>query len=207
MIIVMLTVKLCLGRHCCQGWPLCMKGNCAMDGRLAFNAEGNIPKGGQLCQEGDVATKSTLKGFLFSQGMRHPAPLYKLARLRISSIASPLLCHQSLDFRPHHAVLSAFLAWSNFDWRGCFLSLLHTGSPPQIGVDVSCHCFTQGCHLNLMRGAWLLVNVSCPCFTQICHLKLGVDVSCHCFTQVCHRDLAREARLLTGYCYHFFLPS
>ena len=75
--------------------------------------------------------------FLIQLGHAAPAPLYKLAGLHISSIASPLLCCQSLDFRPHNAVLSAFLAWSNFDWGGCFLSLLHTGSPHQIGVDDS----------------------------------------------------------------------
>jgi hypothetical protein len=142
MIVVMLTVELCQGRHCRQGQPLCMKGNCAMDSRLAFNAEVNIAKVGNFAKDGNVATKSTLKAFLFSRGMRHPAPLYKLAGLHIFSIASLLLCRQSLDFRPHDAVLSAFLAWSNFDWGGCFVSLLHTGSPPQIRVDVSCHCFT-----------------------------------------------------------------
>jgi hypothetical protein len=43
-IVEMLTVKLCQGRHCCQGRPLCMKSICAMEGRLAFNAEVNIAK-------------------------------------------------------------------------------------------------------------------------------------------------------------------
>ncbi len=101
-----------------------------MDGGLAFNVEVNIAKVGNFAKDGNVVTKSTLKAFLFSQGMPRPAALYKLAGLHISNIASPLLCRQSLDFRPHNAVLSAFLAWSIFDWGGCFLSLLHTGLPP-----------------------------------------------------------------------------
>ncbi len=79
-----------------------------MDGRLTFNAEVNIAKVGNFAKDGNVATKNALKAFLFSRGMQHLAALYKLAGLRISSIASPLLCHQSLDFRPHDAVLSAF---------------------------------------------------------------------------------------------------
>jgi hypothetical protein len=161
--------------------------------------------------------------------MRHPAPLYKLARVHISGIGSPLFCYQYLDFRPHNAVLSAFSARSIFDWGECFLSLLNTGSPPQIGVDVSCHCFTQVRHLNLTRKAWLLtdliMDVSCPCFTQVPHLDLtreaqlltggfflsllytglpsqiGVDVSCPCFTQVHHLNLMRKVWLLTDYCY------
>ncbi len=72
MIVVMLTVKLCQGRHCPQGQPLCMKGNCAMDGRLAFNTEVNIAKVGNFAKDGNVATKSALKAFFIQP--RHAAP-------------------------------------------------------------------------------------------------------------------------------------
>jgi hypothetical protein len=44
MIVVMLTVKLCQGRHFCHGRPLCMTGNCAMDDSFSFDAEVNIAK-------------------------------------------------------------------------------------------------------------------------------------------------------------------
>ncbi len=56
-IVVMLTVKLCQGRYCRHGRPLCMKGNCAMDGRFAFNAEVNVAKVGNFAKGGNVATK------------------------------------------------------------------------------------------------------------------------------------------------------
>ncbi len=48
MIFVMLTVKLCQGRHCCHGRPLCMTGNCAMDDSFSFNTEVNIAKVGNF---------------------------------------------------------------------------------------------------------------------------------------------------------------
>ncbi len=44
-----------------------MKGNCAMDGRLAFNAEVNIAKVGNFAKDGNVATKNALKAFLYKR--------------------------------------------------------------------------------------------------------------------------------------------
>ncbi len=73
-IVVMLTVKLCQGRHCRHGLPLCMTGNCAMDGRFAFNAEVNIAKVGNFAKDGNVATKGqqiNLQSRLATRRARH----------------------------------------------------------------------------------------------------------------------------------------
>jgi hypothetical protein len=51
-----------------------MKGNCAMDGRFAFNAEVNIAKVGNFAKDGNVATKGqqiNLQSRLATHGARH----------------------------------------------------------------------------------------------------------------------------------------
>ncbi len=73
-IVVMLTVKLCQGRHCHHGRPLCMKSNCAMDGRFAFNVEANIAKVGNFAKDSNVTTKGqqiNLQSRLATRGARH----------------------------------------------------------------------------------------------------------------------------------------
>ena len=61
-----------------------MKGNCAMDGRLAFNAEVNIAKVGNFAKDGNVATKSTLKVFFIQ--LRHAAPGTALQTCRVAHL-------------------------------------------------------------------------------------------------------------------------
>jgi len=58
-----------------------MKGNCAMNGRFAFNAEVNIAKGGQLCQERQCRHKERPEGFFIKP--RHAAPGTALQTCRV----------------------------------------------------------------------------------------------------------------------------
>jgi hypothetical protein len=51
-----------------------MKGNCAMDGRFAFNVEVNIAKVGNFAKDGNVTAKGqqiNLQSRLATRGVRH----------------------------------------------------------------------------------------------------------------------------------------
>jgi hypothetical protein len=50
-----------------------MKGNCAMDGRFAFNAEVNITKVGNFAKDGNVATKGQ-QNKVCRPGWQHVVP-------------------------------------------------------------------------------------------------------------------------------------